>query len=378
MSVGTKLQKMENIEENVVTKGAKPAEPMQKLSTGGTSPTWEDLGGPTPENSKPDDDSNKLKTPGGTLAQVKNVVNKGAKAADAAPKGVKEEEEKPAEEVVAEEPVKEEEVVAEEPTTDKEEVVAEEETTEDKVDVEEDLNALIAGEELSEEFQDKARTIFETAIKSKAAEVKEQVEEEYKGKLEEEVASVKKELVERVDSYLEYVADEWMTENKLAVEHGLKTEMTESFLDGMKGLFEEHYVSIPEEKYDVIESMVDKLDEMEGELNKQIDKNVVLNRRLAESVADVILSEVSEGLALSQKEKLASLAENVEFDSEESYREKLVKLKESYFSNNASSAQRDTAETISESADQQSATEQQVSPAMESYMSVLSRMNNNN
>ena len=393
MSVFNKLNEMENIEENVVTKGAKPAEPMQKLSTGGTSPTWEDLGGPTPENSKPDDDSNKLKTPGGTLAQVKNVVNKGAKAADAAPKGVKEEEEKPAEEVVAEEPVKEEEVVAEEPTTDKEEVVAEEETaettaeqevvaeeetTEDKVDVEEDLNALIAGEELSEEFQDKARTIFETAIKSKAAEVKEQVEEEYKGKLEEEVASVKKELVERVDSYLEYVADEWMTENKLAVEHGLKTEMTESFLDGMKGLFEEHYVSIPEEKYDVIESMVDKLDEMEGELNKQIDKNVVLNRRLAESVADVILSEVSEGLALSQKEKLASLAENVEFDSEESYREKLVKLKESYFSNNASSAQRDTAETISESADQQSATEQQVTPAMESYMSVLSRMNNNN
>ncbi len=397
MSVGSNLNEMENIEENVVTKGAKPAEPMQKLSTGGTPATWEDLGGPTPENSKPDDDSNKIKTPGSTLAQVKNVVNKGAKSGDAAPKGVKEEEEKPAEEVVAEEPVKAEEVVAEEETStdevvaeeetteakEEQEVVAEEETTEeevvaeDKVDVEEDLNALISGEELSEEFQAKARTIFETAIKSKAAEVKEQVEEEYKGKLEEEVASVKKELVERVDSYLEYVADEWMSENKLAVEHGLKTEMTESFLEGMKGLFEEHYVSIPEEKYDVIENMVDKLDEMESRLNEQIDKNVVLNKRLAESVADVILSEVSEGLALSQKEKLASLAENVEFDSEESYREKLVKLKESYFSNNAPSAQRDTAETISESADQQSATEQAVTPAMESYMSVLSRMNHN-
>ena len=397
MSVGSNLNEMENIEENVVTKGAKPAEPMQKLSTGGTPATWEDLGGPTPENSKPDDDSNKIKTPGSTLAQVKNVVNKGAKSGDAAPKGVKEEEEKPAEEVVAEEPVKAEEVVAEEETStdevvaeeetteakEEQEVVAEEETTEeevvteDKIDVEEDLNALISGEELSEEFQAKARTIFETAIKSKAAEVKEQVEEEYKGKLEEEVASVKKELVERVDSYLEYVADEWMSENKLAVEHGLKTEMTESFLEGMKGLFEEHYVSIPEEKYDVIENMVDKLDEMESRLNEQIDKNVVLNKRLAESVADVILSEVSEGLALSQKEKLASLAENVEFDSEESYREKLVKLKESYFSNNAPSAQRDTAETISEAADQQSATEQQVTPAMESYMSVLSRMNHN-
>ena len=387
MSVGKKLQDMENIEENVVTKGAKPAEPIQKLSTGGTPATWEDLGGPTPENSKPDDDSNKLKTPGTTLAQVKNVVNKGAKAAEAVSDEVEE-----GQEVVAEEPAKEEEVVAEEPTTDKEEVVAEEETTEttaeqevvaeeeateeevvaeDKIDVEEDLNALIAGEELSEEFQNKARTIFETAIKTKVAEIKDQVQEEYKGKLEEEVAGVRKELVGRVDSYLEYVADEWMTENKLAVEHGLKTEMTESFLNGMRGLFEEHYVTIPEEKYDVIESMVDKLDEMEGKLNEQIEKNVALNKRLSESVSDVILADVSEGLALSQKEKLESLAENVEFDSEDTYREKLVTLRESYFSAKAPSAQRDNAETISESADQGSQTD--VTPRMESYLSILSR-----
>jgi hypothetical protein len=387
MSVGKKLQDMENIEENVVTKGAKPAEPMQKLSTGGTPATWEDLGGPTPENSKPDDDSNKLKTPGTTLAQVKNVVNQGAKAAEAVSDEVEE-----GQEVVAEEPAKEEEVVAEEPTTDKEEVVAEEETTEttaeqevvaeeeateeevvaeDKIDVEEDLNALIAGEELSEEFQNKARTIFETAIKTKVAEIKDQVQEEYKGKLEEEVAGVKSELVGRVDSYLEYVADEWMTENKLAVEHGLKTEMTESFLNGMRGLFEEHYVTIPEEKYDVIESMVDKLDEMEGKLNEQIEKNVALNKRLSESVSDVILADVSEGLALSQKEKLESLAENVEFDSEDTYREKLVTLRESYFSAKAPSAQRDNAETISESADQGSQTD--VTPRMESYLSILSR-----
>ena len=391
MSVGTKLQKMENIEENVVTKGAKPGETMQKLSTGGTPATWEDLGGPTPENSKPDDDSNKLKTPTG-LAAVKNVVNSKAAKADSAPKGVKEEEEKPAE-VVAEEPVKEEEVVAEEPTTDKEEVVSEEETAEttaekevvaeeeateeevvaeDKIDVEEDLNALIAGEELSEDFQAKARVIFETAIKTKAAALREELKKEHEATLGEEVASVKKDLVNRVDSYLEYVADEWMTENKLAVEHGLKTEMTESFLNGMKGLFEEHYVTIPEEKYDVIESMVDKLDEMEGKLNEQIEKNVALNKRLSESVADVILADVSEGLALSQKEKLESLAENVEFESEESYREKLVNLKESYFEQKATSAQRDTAETISESADQSSAT-QEVTPVMESYLSVLSR-----
>ena len=185
-------------------------------------------------------------------------------------------------------------------------------------------------------------------------------------------ASIKSELSERVDSYLEYVADEWMSENQLAVENGLKTEMTESFITGMKSLFEEHYVTIPEEKYDVIESMVDKLDEMEGKLNEQIEKNVALNKRLSESVADVILADVSEGLALSQKEKLESLAENVEFESEESYREKLVTLKESYFEQKATSAQRDTAETISESADQSSAT-QEVTPVMESYLSVLSR-----
>ena len=394
MSVGNDLQEM----ENVVTKNAAPGEPMQKLTTGGTPATWEDLGGPTPENSKPDDDSNKLGTPGKTLKQVRDVVNRKATPGDQAiPSGnatpgtlkqgdepevkdeqeVVAEDEKATEEVVAEEPTKEEEVVSEEETST-EEVVAEEEKSEeevvaeDKIDVEEDLNALIAGEELSEDFQAKARVIFETAIKTKAAALREELKKEHEATLGEEVASVKKDLVNRVDSYLEYVADEWMTENKLAIEHGLKTEMTESFLNGMKGLFEEHYVTIPEEKYDVIESMVDKLDEMEGKLNEQIEKNVALNKRLSESVADVILADVSEGLALSQKEKLESLAENVEFESEESYREKLVNLKESYFEQKATSAQRDTAETISESADQSSAT-QEVTPVMESYLSVLSR-----
>ena len=142
-------------------------------------------------------------------------------------------------------------------------------------------------------------------------------------------------MTERVDAYLEYVSEEWMKENQLAVEKGLKTEMTESFLTGMKSLFEEHYVTIPEEKYDVLSTMVEKLDEMEDKLNEQIKSNIALNQRLAESVADVILADVCEGLALSQKEKLASLAENVEFDSEDNYREKLVTLRESYFSSNA-------------------------------------------
>jgi len=377
MSVGSNLQEM----ENVVTKGAKPAEPMPKLTTGipdgQTVGNWEDLGGPTPENYKSDDDSAKLKEPGATLAQVRNVVNKGAKPAEPMPKGMKEEEEIEGE-VVAEEEISEEEVVSEEETTE-EEIVSEatdeeiEEETEEEFSIEEDVNALLSGEELSEEFQEKARTIFEAAIRSKVAEIKEQVQSQYEEQLIEEVAAVRDELTERVDSYLEYVAQEWMEENQLAIEHGLKTEMTESFLAGMKGLFEDHYVSIPEDKYDVIESMVDKLDEMESKLNEQIDRNVALNRRLAESVADVIFAEVSEGLAVTQKEKLASLAENVEFDSEETYREKLVTLRNSYFSESATSAQREAAEeTVELTEGYVSAPE--AGSIMEAYLQTLSRV----
>jgi len=354
MSVGNNLQEMENIVENVVTKGAKSAEPMQKLSTGGTPPTVEDLGGPTPQNYKTDDNSAKLKTPGSTLKQVKDVVNKGAKAGDSAPKGVKEEEEKPEDQVVSEEETTEEEVVAEEETVETEaeqEVVAEEETTEEEVvaevNIEEDINALVAGLELSEENTEKARTIFEAAINAKATEISEQVKASYEEKLVEEVSTIKEELEDRVDSYLEYVADEWLEENKLAAETGLKTEMTESFLEGMKSLFEEHYVNIPEEKYDVLNSMVEKLDEMENKLNEQIEKNVSLTKRLSESTADVIFADVCEGLADTQKDKLTQLAENVEFESEEAYREKLVTLKESYFPSNAG-VQRDTSENLSE------------------------------
>ena len=375
MSVGSNLQEM----ENVVTKNAAPGEPMQKLTTGGTPATYEDLGGPTPENSRPDDDSNKLATPGASLKQVRDVVNKGAKPADAM-KGMKEEEESEIDddqEIVSEEEATEEEVVSEEETTE-EEVVAEtteesgEEVVEEEViDVEEDINALISGEELSEEFQEKARTIFEAAIRTKIAEIKEEMKSEYEQALVEEVAAVKAELSERTDAYLEYVADEWMSENQLAVEHGLKTEMTESFLSGMRGLFEDHYVTIPEEKYDVIHSMVEKLDEMEDKLNEQINKNVALNKRLSESVADVILADVSEGLALSQKEKLASLAENVEFESESNYREKLETLRDSYFSNN-SSAQRNHSESISEGAE--GGSQPEVSGLMESYLQTLNRV----
>ena len=360
MSVGNNLQEM----ENVVTKGAAAAEPMPTAGI-----PVEDLGGPTPENSRPDDDSNKLKEPAGTLKQVKDVVN--AKAAPAEEVEVDEDQE-----VVSEAEATEEEVVSEEEVA-ADEVVAEAEETEEElveeegIDIEADVQALFEGEELSEEFQSKARTIFETAITSKVETIKEQLIESYQEALVEEVVAIKEELGERVDSYLEYVADEWFQENALAVESGLKSEITESFLDGMKGLFEEHYVTIPEEKYDVLESMVDKLDEMEGKLNEQIERNVSLNRRLAESSADGILAAVSEGLADTQKEKLASLAENVEFESEADYREKLTTLRSSYFPESASTPS--TSENISEEVSTNEVISEEVSPMMQAYLNTLSR-----
>ncbi len=362
---------MENIEENVVTKGAAAADPAPKAGV-----PVEDLGGPTPENYRPDDDSAKLKDPAATLAQVKDVVNAKAAKAEAVSDELED-----GQEVVAEDEVATEEgteVVAEEETSEEEatEVVAEEEATEEEVieeiNVEEDLQALIAGEELSEEFQDKARTIFETAIKTKVADIKEELNESYAKALVEELDTIKTGLTERVDSYLEYVADEWVQENQLAVEAGLKTEMTESFLEGMKSLFEEHYVTIPEEKYDVLNSMVDKLDEMENKLNEQIERNVALNSRLAESTADVIFADVAEGLADTQKEKLATLAENVEFESETDYREKLGTLKESYFPSKTSSP-KSTSENLSEEVSTEEVASEEVTPRMQAYLDTLSR-----
>ena len=376
MSRGKKLQEMEvktQQSKSAVNANAKPGDPMPKLSTGGTPPTYEDLGGPTPENYKPDDDSAKVKEPGGTLKQVKDVVTKGAKAGEPMKsKGYKMEEE----EVELED---QQEVVAEDETSaETDEVVAEAETEEDAIteeevetyDIDDDVNALLGGEELSEEFKAKAKTIFETALKTKVAEVRKLLEQQYDEKLGEEIIEAKEALAERVDSYLEYVADEWFTENQLAVENGLKEELTQSFLGGMKSLFEEHYVQIPEDKYDVLESMVEKLDDMESKLNEQIEKNISLNKRLAESVADGILDEVSEGLASTQKEKLASLAESVEFESENNYREKLETLKQSYFAQKSSPAVK--TETLSEGLD---ATPESTTGSMAAYLKTLQSFN---
>ena len=367
MSSGENLHEMEvgtAQSKTAVNAGAKAGDSMDTSIAG----SYEDLGGPTPENYKADDDSAKLKEP--SLKTVKDIVNKNAKPADPMPAGVKEEEEVEGE-VVAEEEVETEEeateVVAEEEVEESEEVVEEEKA---EYSVEEDVEAILqTEEELSEEFKEKAKVVFEAALNTKVSEIKEALEVQYEERLTEEVAEIKSALTERVDSYLEYVADEWISENQLSVEQGLKEELSESFMSGLKNLFEEHYVSIPEEKYDVLNSMVEKLDEMELKLNEQIEKNVSLNKRLAESVADGIFDEIAEGLALSQKEKLASLAESVEFGSENEYREKLVALKESYFP--SKTAAQTKTETLTEGTD---VSAEVVSPAITSYAQMLTRM----
>jgi hypothetical protein len=388
MSRGKNLQEM----ENVVTKGAKSADPMPKLTSGipdGQTGNWEDLGGPTPENYKSDDDSAKLKEPGATLKQVKDVVTKGAKSAQPMPAAVKESSDEDEDEELIDEYEDDEEVVAEAAKEDDEEDDEEDEDEEDEdedeedekekamkeafaeieEEIQEDVSALLSGEDLSEDFKDKAKLVFESALNARTQQIEEAIAYHYEQKLVEEVEAIKEELTERLDSYLEYVADEWVQENALVIENGIKTEMTESFLSGMRQLFEDHYVTIPEDRYDVLESMVEKLDDMETKLNEQIERNVHLNKRLAESVTEVIFAEVSEGLALSQKDKLASLAENVEFDSESDYREKLVTLRESYFPKN-SGTQVDNSDYIAEETN----TENMVSGSMSYYLNALGRV----
>lgn len=337
--------------DNQVTKGAKSADPMPK------APNYvpdagaiEDLGGPTPTNSKSTDDSNKLKTPSAKFAQTGDPQTKGAAGATTLPgpaalkssgygNGANEE----VEEVEVEDVIQEEEI-----------------------DLSQDVQALLEGEELSDEFQDKAKTVFEAVVKSKIAEAKEAMSAQYDKTLVEEVAAIKSELTGRLDSYLEYVANEWFTENTLQLESGIRGELSESFMTGLKNLFEEHYVNIPDEKYNVLEAMVEKLDDMETKLNEQIESNVSLTKRLSASVSDNILDEVCEGLALSQKEKIATLAEGVEFESEVQYREKLSTLRETYFAPKKPEA--NSQEVISEDAP----TEEH-SPVMESYIRALTQ-----
>jgi len=264
------------------------------------------------------------------------------------------------------------------PTTKPSDASAKMEETEDgeeevlaetEYDFTEDVDALVAGEELSEEFRAKAATIFEAAVTAKVNAEVAALQEAFESTLTEEVEKIQTELAEKVDDYLTYAAEQWMKENALQIEHGIKTEMAESFFNGLKGLFLEHNFTVPEEKFNLLDGMVEELDEMEAKLNEQIDTNITLNKRIGEFVKMEIVNECAVGLAETQKEKLASLAEGVEFETEADFRKKIETIKESYFTRKAETAAAvEPTEEVSEPL-----VEETVSGSMSKYVDALAR-----
>ena len=303
------------LDESSVTAGAKPAEPQGKLGPDGSSLAGiQDLGGPTPFNSKPTDDTNKYKTIAGGNAQSPTTKPSDASAqkAEFSDKGDVKAGHEPEGEVIAENPAEEESVI--------------------EVDLSADVAALTEGENLSEEFKEKAKTIFEAAVVSKLNEELDRMHEDYAKALDKEIETVKTELAEKVDDYLSYAVTQWMDKNSLQVEAGIKAELGESVLTGLKKVFVENYIELPDEKVDLVDDLQGQLNKMESKLNESIEENVGLSKKVGGYIKNGIVTEIAEGLSLSQKEKLVSLAEAVEFENEESFKAKVSTLRESYFS----------------------------------------------
>ena len=257
----------------------------------------------------------------------------------------------------------------EEEEKEEESAKVDESTLEDRlasVDVSEDVSALVNGEEISEEFKEKASTIFEAAIKSKLRSEVERIESAKVQEVAEEVNKVQSELTEKVDAYMGYVVEEWMKENEIAIERGLKGEIAEDFISGLKSLFEEHYIDVPDEKYDILGSQSEKIDGLEAKLNEQIEKSAELKKQNNLLVRESVFAEVSSDLADTEAEKFKSLAEDVDFTDEDSFRSKLDTLKESYFPK---------ATTVAESVDSESESSESydTTGAMSAYMSAISK-----
>ena len=300
-------KEVEAVEEqkSVVNKDAVPAEPTPLKNDA------EDLGKAVVKPTDPDG-----QTAVDKVKKVSDQVNKDAKDGslpkDQKPAGMKEEETE----------VEGEEEIAED----------KEETSEMNIDLSDDVKALVSTDaDLSEEFKEKAATIFETAVKTRIQEQVKVLEAHYEDKLSKESETIKEAMTEKVDSYLNYVVEEWMKENELAVERGIRTEIAEDFITGLKSLFKEHYIDVPEEKYNVLDDLTNQTKDLESKLNEQIEKNVNLSKEVSDLHKREAIAEVSEDLTDTETEKFISMAENVEFESAEKFKEKLETIKESYF-----------------------------------------------
>ena len=299
-------KEVEAVEEqkSVVNKDAVPAEPTPLKNDA------EDLGKAVVKPTDPDG-----QTAVDKVKKVSDQVNKDAKDGslpkDQKPAGMKEEETEVEGEEIAE---------------------TKEESTEMNIDLSDDVKALVSTDaDLSEEFKEKAATIFETAVKTRIQEQVKVLEAQYEDKLSKESETIKEAMTEKVDSYLNYVVEEWMKENELAVERGIRTEIAEDFITGLKSLFKEHYIDVPEEKYNVLDDLTNQTKDLESKLNEQIEKNVNLSKEVSDLHKRETIAEVSEDLTDTETEKFISMAENVEFESAEKFKEKLETIKESYF-----------------------------------------------
>lgn len=332
-------------EENAVTKGAKPAEKSELHDES------EDLGGSSKET--PD---------GGPVGKKVAAKMKAASAPSTHPSqasGKLAEEKGEDEEEDSKEDKKEDKKEGESKKKDKEEDMKEY----FEIDLSSDVAALTEGEDLSEEFKNKAATIFEAAVVSRINEQLEVIHEEYAAALKEEVEEVKAQLAEKVDTYLSYAVNTWMEQNEIAIQHGIKNEIAESVMAGLRQVFVENNIDVSDEKVDLVTEMEGQLDSMENKLNEQIEQNIALTNRLGNYIKNGIVNEVCEGLAMTQREKMMSLSEGIEFTSEESFREKVQTIKESYFPANKPAA-------LTEDVQLENT---QVSDAMSAYMSAISR-----
>jgi len=274
----------------------------------------EDLGGPTPQNSKPDDDSNKIHAGKGAKSAVAPTTKPSAASAKMEDKEV------------------EEEIIDEMMHDDAAQDKAMMKKMKMKEKMKEDIDALFSDDDtISEEFKGKVSTIFEARVNDRVSQIEEEIETQYAGMLEEAIEAVKSDLTEKVDDYLSYVVEQWMEENEIAIETGLRAELTEDFIGGLRNLFAEHYIDVPAEKVDLVDELAGKVEELESKLNEEIERGVSYAKALVESRKNEIARDVTEGLTDTQAEKIKSLAEGVEFSTEDEYKSKLDTIRENYF-----------------------------------------------
>jgi hypothetical protein len=351
------------------SKSSAPGMPMPKLQHGtpGNSGTPEDLGGPTPQNSKPNDDSNKLSSKAkDTAGSNKSSLNMKPSAASADVQlGDKNMKPGSGTNMMPEEEHKKGKDVEDEEDDDEVEKM--------KSKMKEDIDSLFADDQtISEDFRSRAATIFEARVFDRVAQIQEQLESEYAGQLVEAVETIKAELTEKVDDYLNYVVEQWMEENAIAVESGLRSEITEDFIAGLRNLFAENYINVPEDKVDLVEELASKVEELEEKLNEEIETNIQYKKQLTEAVKVQLVNEVCEGLTATQVEKIKSLAESVEFSTEEEFVEKLETIRENYFPSGMKKA---NASQLHETVDDTDGNDKKVSsdPYVASVMQAISK-----